>query len=94
MGRFGDAIGAAVRHRGVVVLFEAIFLGIYLYDCDRIPPRTHLLTIVLLGVSGVVDTFCMTSVNAWGNIPACCTMRGSRYRRPPVARDVQRRGAA
>src|SRR3954453_1821031 len=30
-----------LRHRGVLVLLEAIFLGIYVYGWDRLSPRMH-----------------------------------------------------
>ena len=49
---------------------EAIFLGIYLYGWDRMPPRRHLAMLIPMGVSGVVGTFCVVSVNAWMNHPA------------------------
>ena len=48
---------------------EAIFLGIYLYGWDRLPPRQHLLTLVPMASAGVVGTFCVVAVNAWMNNP-------------------------
>src|SRR5262249_18021403 len=48
---------------------EAIFLGIYLYGWDRIPPRRHMYMILPMACAGVVGTFCVLSVNAWMNDP-------------------------
>lgn len=75
MGRFGDVLGLPFALEGLSFFVEAIFLGIYLYGWDRLPPRLHLLTIVPMGISGIVGTFCVISVNAWMNNPAGFTIR-------------------
>ena len=75
MGRFGDVLGVPFAIEGLSFFVEAIFLGVYLYGADRLPPRIHLLTIVPMGVAGIVGTFCVTSVNAWMNNPTGFTMR-------------------
>jgi cytochrome bd ubiquinol oxidase subunit I len=69
MGRFGDVLGLPFAFEGLSFFVEAIFLGIYLYGWDRMPPRVHLLTIVPMAISGIVGTFCVVSVNAWMNNP-------------------------
>jgi cytochrome d ubiquinol oxidase subunit I len=48
---------------------EAIFLGIYLYGWDRIPPRAHLFAGVLVAVSGAVSGITVVIANAWMNTP-------------------------
>jgi cytochrome d ubiquinol oxidase subunit I len=83
MGRFGDVLGVPFAIEGLSFFVEAIFLGIYLYGWDRLPPRVHLLTIVPMGVAGIVGTFCVTSVNAWMNNPTGFTLRDG------VVTDVQ-----
>lgn len=70
MGRFGDVLGLPFAFEGISFFVEAIFLGIYLYGWDRMPPRRHLLMLVPMGVAGIVGTFCVVSVNAWMNRPA------------------------
>jgi cytochrome d ubiquinol oxidase subunit I len=75
MGRFGDVLGLPFAIEGLSFFVEAIFLGIYLYGWNRIPPRIHLLTIIPMGVAGIVGTFCVTSVNAWMNNPTGFAMR-------------------
>lgn len=70
MGRFGDVLGLPFAFEGLSFFVEAIFLGIYLYGWGRMPPRRHLLTLVPMGLAGIVGTFCVVSVNAWMNNPA------------------------
>ncbi len=38
---FGDVIGLPFALEGIAFFLEAIFLGIYLYGWDRMPPRQH-----------------------------------------------------
>lgn len=69
MGRFGDVLGLPFAFEGLSFFIEAIFLGIYLYGWDRMPPRRHLAMLLPMAASGVVGTFCVVSVNAWMNHP-------------------------
>ena len=69
MGRFGDVLGLPFAFEGLSFFVEAIFLGIYLYGWDRMPPRRHLMMLIPMGAAGVIGTFCVVSVNAWMNNP-------------------------
>jgi cytochrome d ubiquinol oxidase subunit I len=69
MGSYGQVIGLPFALEGFAFFVEAIFVGIYLYGWDRLPPRTHLLTAVPVGVSGVASAFFVVSANAWMNQP-------------------------
>src|ERR671937_1058557 len=42
MEHAGAVIGMPFSLEGFAFFTEAIFLGIYLYGCDRVPPRAHL----------------------------------------------------
>ncbi|MDT5327238.1 MAG: cytochrome bd ubiquinol oxidase subunit, partial [Mycobacterium sp.] len=75
MGRFGDVLGLPFALEGLSFFVEAIFLGIYLYGWDRMPPRRHLAMLIPMAMAGVVGTFCVVSVNAWMNNPAGFTIR-------------------
>jgi cytochrome d ubiquinol oxidase subunit I len=75
MGRFGDVLGLGFALEGLSFFVEAIFLGIYLYGWDRMPPRRHLAMLLPMAMAGIVGTFCVVSVNAWMNNPAGFTIR-------------------
>jgi len=70
MSTYGDVIGLPFALEGLAFFVEAIFIGIYLYGWDRLPPRVHLLTLVPIIASGVFGTFCVIAVNAWMNAPS------------------------
>jgi cytochrome d ubiquinol oxidase subunit I len=70
MGRFGDVIGLPFALEGLAFFVEAIFLGIYLYGWDRLPPRVHVLTLLPMAASGVVGSFCVVAANGWMNSPS------------------------
>ena len=74
MSRFGDVIGLPFALEGIAFFVEAIFLGIYLYGWDRLPPKIHLRTLYPMMASGVFGTFCVVAVNAWMNAPAGFTI--------------------
>jgi cytochrome bd ubiquinol oxidase subunit I len=70
MSQYGDVIGLPFALEGIAFFTEAIFLGIYLYGWDRLPPRVHLNTLIPVAVAGVFGTFCILAVNAWMNAPS------------------------
>ncbi|HMV30982.1 MAG TPA: cytochrome ubiquinol oxidase subunit I [Gemmatimonadales bacterium] len=65
----GPIIGMPFSLEGFAFFTEAIFLGIYLYGWDRIPPRAHLFAGVLVAVSGVLSGIFVVIANAWMNTP-------------------------
>ena len=70
MSQYGDVIGLPFALEGIAFFVEAIFIGIYLYGWDRLPPRIHLYTLVPMMVSGVFGAFCVLAVNSWMNAPS------------------------
>ena len=74
MSTFGDVIGLPFAMEGIAFFTEAVFLGIYLYGWDRLPPKVHLYTLIPIMVSGLFGTFCIIAVNAWMNAPSGFTM--------------------
>jgi cytochrome bd ubiquinol oxidase subunit I len=69
MGTYGQVIGLPFAMEGIAFFIEAIFLGIYLYAWDRLPPRVHLVTGLPVVVAGVASAFFVVTANAWMNAP-------------------------
>jgi cytochrome d ubiquinol oxidase subunit I len=69
MGTYGQVIGLPFTLEGIAFFVEAIFLGIYLYGWDRLPPRQHLLSGIPIIVAGVASAFFVVTANAWMNQP-------------------------
>ncbi|MGP4003243.1 cytochrome ubiquinol oxidase subunit I [Streptomyces sp. 8N706] len=78
MGTYGQVLGLPFALEGIAFFIEAIFLGIYLYAWDRLPPRHHLLTGVPIVVAGVASAFFVVCANAWMNQPRGFDLRGGR----------------
>ena len=69
MGTFGEVIGLPFAIEGFAFFIEAIFLGIYLYAWDRLPPRAHLASGLPIVAAGVASAFFVVTANAWMNQP-------------------------
>lgn len=65
----GPIIGMPFSLEGFAFFTEAIFLGIYLYGWDRIPPGAHLAAGILVALSGMVSGVFVVIANAWMNTP-------------------------
>ena len=65
MGTFGEVVGLPFSLEGFAFFTEAIFLGIYLYGWDRVPPRAHLAAGIVVAVSGTLSGVFVVFVNAW-----------------------------
>jgi cytochrome bd ubiquinol oxidase subunit I len=78
MGTYGQVIGLPFTLEGFAFFIEAIFIGIYLYGWDRLPPRIHMWTLLPVTVAGVASAFFVVSANAWMNQPRGFTLAGGR----------------
>ena len=65
----GPIFGMPFSLEGFAFFVEAIFLGIYLYGWDRLPPRAHWAAGVLVAVSGALSGAFVLVANAWMNTP-------------------------
>ncbi|NNE48249.1 MAG: cytochrome ubiquinol oxidase subunit I [Rhodothermales bacterium] len=65
----GGVIGMPFSLEGFAFFTEAIFLGIYLYAWDRMPPLAHWLSGVVVAVSGALSGVFVITANAWMNAP-------------------------
>lgn len=69
MEHAGAVIGMPFSLEGFAFFTEAIFLGIYLYAWQRIPPRAHWWAGVVVAVSGALSGAFVVCANAWMNAP-------------------------
>src|SRR5215217_8065715 len=69
MASFGEVFGIAFGLEGISFFVEAIFIAIYVYGWDRLPPRAHFLTGVPIVLSGFAGSFNVIAVNGWMNNP-------------------------
>ncbi len=69
MRHAGPVISMPFSMEGFAFFAEAIFLGIYLYAWNRISPRLHLLSGVLVAVAGALSAVFVVTANAWMNHP-------------------------
>ncbi len=65
----GSIIGFPFALEAFAFFMEAIFLGIYIYGWDRLPPLWHWLSSVPLWVGGFLSSIFVVSANAWMNTP-------------------------
>jgi cytochrome d ubiquinol oxidase subunit I len=70
MRRYGDVVGLPFAIEGIAFFVEAIFVGIYLYGWDRLPPRVHWWTGVPIAIAGIASAFFVVAANSWMNDPA------------------------
>jgi cytochrome d ubiquinol oxidase subunit I len=73
----GPIVGLGFGLEGFAFFTEAIFLGIYIYGWDRVPPLAHWMAGVLVAASGALSGILVVSTNAWMNAPAGFTLAGS-----------------
>jgi cytochrome bd ubiquinol oxidase subunit I len=78
MATYGQVLGPPFALEGFAFFIEAIFLGIYLYTWDGLPPRVHVLTGLPVCVAGVASAFFVVCVNAWMNQPRCFDLANGR----------------
>jgi cytochrome d ubiquinol oxidase subunit I len=69
MATFGEVFGLGFSLEGFSFFVEAIFIAIYVYGWDRLPPKAHLLTGVPIAIAGMTGSLFVLSVNGWMNQP-------------------------
>ncbi|MGZ8474037.1 MAG: cytochrome ubiquinol oxidase subunit I, partial [Candidatus Deferrimicrobiaceae bacterium] len=74
----GGVIGLPFALEGFAFFTEAIFLGIYLYGWEKVPPPLHLAAGCLVALGGILSGVFVVAANAWMNSPAGFTLLGGR----------------
>src|ERR687895_22015 len=72
----GPLVGMPFSLEGFAFFTEAIFLGVYLYGWDRIPPRAHMAAGIIVALSGAASAVFVIIVNAWMNTPVGFVLEG------------------
>jgi cytochrome d ubiquinol oxidase subunit I len=70
MEKAGAIIGMPFSLEGFAFFTEAIFIGVYLYGWNRLPPFMHWLAGLIVAASGVLSGIFVVTANAWMNSPA------------------------
>jgi cytochrome bd ubiquinol oxidase subunit I len=78
MGRFGAAVGWPFSVEGIFFFLEAIFVGIYLYGWQRLPPWAHWWSGMPIVVGGILGAMSVVAANSWMNSPAGYTLSHGR----------------
>jgi cytochrome d ubiquinol oxidase subunit I len=79
MQHAGSVIGMPFSLEGFAFFTEAIFLGIYLYGWDRVPGWLHLLSGIIVAVSGALSAVFVTFANGWMNTPTGFDMVSGKF---------------
>lgn len=74
----GGVFGLPFALEGFAFFTEAIFLGIYLYGWEKVSPRLHLASGMLVALGGILSGVFVVSANAWMNSPAGFVLAGGR----------------
>lgn len=69
----GPTIGVAFSLEGFAFFMEAIFLGVFLYGKNRLPPLIHLISAIIVALSGAISAVFVVATNAWMNNPYAIT---------------------
>jgi cytochrome d ubiquinol oxidase subunit I len=75
MATFGEVFGLAFGIEGFSFFMEAIFIAIYVYGWDRLPPRVHLAVGAPVILAGFTGSFMVIAVNGWMNQPTGFSIR-------------------
>lgn len=76
MERSGALIGLPFALEGFAFFTEAIALGIYLYGWDRVSPKVHLGSGIVVALSGAASGIFVVIANAWMNAPTGFELTG------------------
>jgi cytochrome d ubiquinol oxidase subunit I len=75
MATFGDVFGLAFGIEGFSFFMEAIFIAIYVYGWERLPPRVHIAVGAPVILAGFTGSFMVIAVNGWMNQPTGFSIR-------------------
>ena len=65
----GAIIGLPFSCEGFAFFIEAIFIGLYLFGWEKLPPVAHWLSAIPIAISGAASAAFVTMANSWMNMP-------------------------
>ncbi|MBN1827124.1 MAG: cytochrome ubiquinol oxidase subunit I [Candidatus Eisenbacteria bacterium] len=67
----GDIFGSPLAAEGLFAFFlESTFLGILVFGWDRVSPRMHLVSTILVATGSILSAFWIIVANSWQQTPA------------------------
>lgn len=78
MGRYGAAFGLPFAVEGLFFFLEAIFMAVYIFGWDRLPPWVHFWTGVPVVLAGIGGTLSVVAANSWMNEPGGITVQNGK----------------
>src|SRR5437016_9986414 len=78
MATFGNVFGLGFALEGLSFFVEAIFIAIYVYGWERLPPRLHFASGIPVVIAGVAGSLFVIAVNGWMNHPIGFELRDGR----------------
>ncbi|MEU6814229.1 cytochrome ubiquinol oxidase subunit I [Streptomyces sp. NPDC046860] len=75
MGKYGAAFGFPFAIEGLFFFLEAIFVAIYIYGWDRMPPWAHFWSGVPVALASIGGAGAVIAANSWMNQPGGITVR-------------------
>ncbi len=69
MKHAGPIIGMPFSLEGAAFFLEAIFVGLFFYGWDKLPPRLHFLSGLMVGICGILSGMLVIAANGWMNSP-------------------------
>jgi cytochrome bd ubiquinol oxidase subunit I len=92
MANAGSIIGMPFSLEGFAFFTEAIFLGVFLYGWNRVPPLVHWLSGLMVAASGMASAVFVVTANAWMNVPTGFKFANGQFSDiDPVVGDVESR---
>jgi cytochrome d ubiquinol oxidase subunit I len=75
----GGVIGQTLAMEGVFAFFaESVFIGVFLWAGDRVGPRLHWASAVMVWIGSWTSGFFIIATNAWMQHPVAYTIKGGR----------------
>src|ERR687892_20480 len=70
MASFGNVFGLGFTLEGFSFFVEAIFIAIYVYGWERLPPRLHFLSGIPVAIAGITGSLFVIAVNGFMQHPS------------------------